>query len=204
MGAEEITEQDIDEHIADVNAWIAEAKDDPNVAAEAKEGLAAPARTDMVMILVLGRLCEADGRRRRVSPTASSPATVQRAQIVPNDADFFELRLGVYGCLFGIRRTPRRLRRPTPSCATSTIGAFAAGLLNQPFGEIKEQLAALQEVAPAVATKRLVTDLVGSADIRVNPRYRPLEFLVSDLGSGQPLVVAVVGEPGSDAVRDIA
>jgi hypothetical protein len=50
----------------------------------------------------------------------------------------------------------------------------------------------------------MLTDLVKDADVRVNPRYRPMEFRVSDLGSGEPLVIAVVGDAGSDAVRDIA
>jgi hypothetical protein len=202
VGAEQITEQEIDGLIAGVNAEIAKAKDDPNVAADVKEGLAAPARTDTVMTVLLGRLC---GARQAREGFASVPIPEdRRKQIAPlPEAEYYKLRLAAYSCLFAIPN-PAQVAPTDAELQDIYDRAYAKGLLNQPLSEIKEQLAALPDLPPAVATKRMITEMVRTAQVRVNPRYRPLEFFVHDLGSGQQLVVAVVGEPGSDAVRDIA
>jgi hypothetical protein len=202
VGSEQITEKEIDELIAGVNTEIAKVKDDPNVTADVKAGLSAPARTDTVLTVVLGRLCAA--RQAKEEFAGFQFSDEQRKSIAPlPDTEYYKVRLTAYSCLFGIPN-PAQVQPTDAELQDIYDRALAKGLVNVPLAEIREQLATNQDVRQTVATKRMITEMVQTADVRINPRYRPLEFFVSDLGSGEQLVVAVVGDPGSDAVRDVS
>ena len=191
VGTERITEADVDGLIGEATAKVA-----------GKEGLTAPSRPDVVITSVLGRLC-AD-RQARDGFAGRQFSEQEKQQIAPvPDTKYYQLRLTTYSCLFGIPN-PAQAQPSDADLQDIYDRALAKGLVNVPLSEIKDQLAANEDLRQAVAVKRMLTELVADAEVSVNPRYRPMEFHVSDLGSGVPLVVAVVGEPGSDAVRDIA
>jgi hypothetical protein len=192
VGTEKITEADVDRLVGDAAAKVA-----------GQEGLSAPSRGDVVITYVLAKLCTDRQAREGFTGQPVSRDQIQQIDSVPKDSAYAELRSTTYTCLSGL---------PNPGAAEPTEAdlqdiydrAQAKGLVQVPLNEIRDQLAADGNVRQAIGVKRMLTELVRGADVRVNPRYRPMEFRVSDLGSGEALVIAVVGDAGSDAVRDVA
>jgi hypothetical protein len=192
VGAETITEADVDRYVGDATTKAA-----------GKQGLSAPSRSDVVITYVLGKLCSQRQAREGFTGQPVSPDQIQQIDSVPKDSDYAEMRSATYTCLSGLPN-PGQAQPTEEDLQDIYDRAQAKGLVQVPLAEIRNQLADDASVRQAIAVKRMVADLVKGADVRVNPRYRPMEFRVSDLGSGEPLVIAVVGDPGSDVVRDIA
>jgi hypothetical protein len=191
VGSEQITEARIDQLVEGVE-----------VAARDNKDLQLPNRSAVLMTVVLDKICRDRQEREKFADRPLSPQEQQQIAPVAN-VEYFTIRLNTFSCMNGIPNPPGVT--PTDAEVRDIYDRAAAlGLINAPYDEVKERIAALEEVPPAIATKRMVTDMVAAADVRVNPRYRPMEFVVSALGSGQPLVVAVVGDTGSDVVRDIS
>jgi hypothetical protein len=192
VGSEKITEAEVDRLVADAAAKSA-----------GQQGLSAPSRSDVVITYVLGKVCTERQARDGFTGQAVSRDQIQQVDSVPKDSAYAELRSGTYSCLSGLPNTANA--EPTEADLQDIYDrAQAKGLVQVPLDEIRGQLAADANVRQAIGVKRMLTELVKDADVRVNPRYRPMEFRVSDLGSGEPLVIAVVGDAGSDAVRDIS
>jgi hypothetical protein len=192
VGDERLAESEVDRLIADATAKAA-----------GRQGVGAPSRSDVVITHVLGRLC-ADRQAKDGFPGREvTVAQISEIDSVPADSGYAQLRASTYTCLSGMPVANAVL--PTDADLQDIYDrAVSKGLLDVPLSEIRDQLAADPSVQQAIAVKRMLTDLVDAGDVRVNPRYRPMEFRVSDLQTGQALIVAVVGEPGSDAVRDVA
>jgi hypothetical protein len=192
VGGSKLTEVDVDRIVGDAATK-----------ATGKEGLGAPLRTDVVITYVLGKLCAEKQAREGFQGRQVSKDQIQEIDKVSPDSAYAELRSITYTCLGGIPNPG--LVQPTDAELQDIYDrAEAKGMVTVPLSQIKDQLAADQSVRQALGVKRILTDLVSGGDVSVNPRYRPMEFRVSDLGSGEALVVAVVGEPGTGAVRDIA
>jgi hypothetical protein len=192
VGTEKITEADVDRLV-----------DDAAAKAAGQQGLSAPSRGDVVITYVLGKVCAERQAREGFTGQTVSRDQIQQIDSVSKDSAYAELRSGTYTCLSGL---------PNPGDAQPTEAdlqdiydrAQAKGLVQVPLDQIRDQLTTDASVRQAIGVKRMLTELVKNADVRVNPRYRPMEFRVSDLGSGEALVIAVVGDTGSGAVRDIA
>jgi hypothetical protein len=191
VGTETITEADVDRLVQDAEAKVA-----------GQEGLSAPSRSDVVITYVLGKLCADRQARDGFSGQPVSRDQIQQIDSVPRDSAYAELRSITYTCLSGLP-SPGQAQPTDPELQDIYDRAQARGLVQVPLAEIRDQLLQDAGVRQAIGVKRMLTGLVEGAELRVNPRYRPMEFRVSDLGSGVALVVAVVGEAGSDAVRDI-
>jgi hypothetical protein len=191
VGSEQITEARIDQLVDEVEAKTA-----------GQENVGAPTRAAVVMTVVLDKVCENKQAQEKFPDRAMTDQ--ERQQIAPvAGVEYFTIRLNAFSCLYGIPN-PAGIAPTDEELRDIYDRAAVKGLINLPYAEVKDRIAALQEVPPAIGTKRMITEMMAGADIRVNPRYRPLEFIVSDLGSGQPLVVALVGDAGSDAVRDVS
>ncbi|HEX6872468.1 MAG TPA: hypothetical protein VF163_15330 [Micromonosporaceae bacterium] len=189
ISGDRITEAQIDEIVDDAARTI-------------PEGGAVPARVDVLTTLLMGRVC-ADLQAKQGFP--SGQVTVEQvAQVdrVSKDSRYAAERAKTYRCLTGIPKA----EAVTPTDAELRDiyqRAAAKGLVETPYNEIKDRLAADRSVQESVAVNRVLTERVAAGQITVNPRYRPMEFTISDLGSGQPLVVLALGEPASDAVQDV-
>jgi hypothetical protein len=191
VGSERLTEAEVDRYVEDAAAKSA-----------GQQGLSAPSRSDVVITYVLGKVCGERQAREHFTGQPVSRDQIQQIDSVPKDSTYAELRSNTYTCLSGMPNAGGA--DPTDADLQDIYDrALAKGLVQVPLSEIRSQLAADAGVRQAIGVKRMLTDLVKDADVRVNPRYRPMEFRVSDLGSGEALVIAVVGDAGSDAVRDI-
>jgi len=202
VGSEQITEADITSLMDDVTAKVAAAKKSPPpAAAEVLATLRPPSRSEVLITLVLGRLC---AERKAREGFTDVPVTEQdRVQIAPvPDATYYANRLATLTCVYGMP-APQNVE-PTEAETRDIYDRLVdAGAINDPYDQIKAQIAADAGVRQALARKHAIAETVADADISVNPRYRPMEFVISYLQNGKPGMVAVVGEPGSGAVRDI-
>jgi hypothetical protein len=194
VGQETLTEARVDAVVADAQAK-----------ATGKEGVKVPTRSDIVMTFVLGRACEVKQAADKF-PDPGQPVTpdaVAQSDQVPADSEYARQRAEAYTCLAG---APVGSAVPPSEADIQEIydKAKAAGLVDRPLADIREQLAADGSVRQAMAVRAMLASLVAGGNVTVNPRYRPLTFTVSDLGTGQPLVVAVIGEDGTGAVRDLS
>ncbi len=208
VGSESITEAQVDQVYNNAQALKREAgaptpaptQASPEPYASAMESK--PSRSDVVTTLVLTRVCADLQARQGFPSTEISPEQIAAVDQVPASSDYARERAKMYSCLAGV---------PVTSAATPTDAelqdiydrAKAKQLVTVPLSQIRDQLAADTGLQQAVAVNRVLTQMVAEGDVRVNPRYRPMEFTVSDLGSGEPLVVLEMGEPASDAVRDL-
>jgi hypothetical protein len=191
VGGSSITEAQVDGVLANARAALG-----------AEPGTQPPGRSAVVTTLVLDKVCHAEQAKRGFSPNPIGVEQIKQLEKVPADSDYARARSSVYSCLAGV---------PIPDTGTQPSDAElrdiydrakAKGLVRVPFEQIREQLAADPGVQQALAVNRELTSLVQHGDVTVNPRYRPMEFPISDLGSGQTLIVLPVGEPPSDAVHD--
>jgi hypothetical protein len=192
VGSAKITEAEVDRLVNEAAAKAA-----------GQQGLSAPTRSDVVVTYVLGKLCSERQAREGFAGQAVTRDQIQQIDSVSKDSAYAELRAITYTCLSGLPN-PGQVQPTDADLQDIYDRAQAKGLVQVPLDQIRDQLAADASVQQAIAVKRTLSDLVKGADVRVNPRYRPMEFRVSDLGSGEPLVIAVIGDPGSDAVLDIA
>jgi hypothetical protein len=190
VGSTAISEAQVDTVIANARA-----------AAAAEPGTAPPSRSAVVTTLVLDRVCHSEQAKRGFADNPISVDQIRQLENVPANSDYATARSSVYSCLAGV---------PVSDAGAASQAelrdiydrAKAKGLVSVPFEQIKAQLAADSGVQQALAVNRELTALVQHGDVTVNPRYRPMEFPISDLGSGQTLIALPVGEPPSDAVHD--
>ncbi len=217
VGSENITEAQVDQIFDNAQALKTEAAAQqaaagpqpsaqptpaPTPAPFASASEVKPSRSDVVTTLVLANVCAKLQAEQGFASTDITPEQIAAVDQVPPNSDYARERAKMYSCLAGI---------PVTSAAAPTDAelqqiydrAKAKGLVEVPLSQIKDQLAADTGLQQAVAVNRTLTKMVNDGDVRVNPRYRPMEFTVSDLGSGEPLVVLQMGEPASDAVRDL-
>lgn len=196
IGSDMITEAQIDQILAELPA--APATPAPGQAVRKPLN-----RSDVLSQMVLGRACEILRTKEGFTGSHVTPEDVARATGVPASSEYAKERAKSETCLSGIKLEGAG---PPSDADLQDIydRAKAKGLVEVPLSEIKDRLAADAELRQVVAAKRILAQMVADGDVSVNPRYRPMEFVLSDLGSGAPLVVAVLGEPGSDAVRDLS
>jgi hypothetical protein len=194
VGNERLTEARVDETVE-------------NAAAQSRtpdeQGTKPPTRSDVVTTWVLGKVCE---QLRAKQGFAKAPITVERvrqAEGVPASSAYARDRANLYSCLGGVKLT--NAGAVTDAELRELYDrAQAAGLVNQPFDKVKAQLAGNTNIQQALAADRILSGAVRDGDVTVNPRYRPMEFPITDLGTGRgPLIGVLLGEPGSDAVRDV-
>jgi len=215
VGSENITEAQVDQIFDNAQAIKAEeaakraaATPQPSAQPQATPAPFAsasevkPSRSDVVTTLVLAKVCADLQSTQGFASTDITPDQIAAVDQVPPTSDYARERAKMYSCLAGIPVTSATA--PTDAELQEIYErAKAMGLVEVPLSQIKDQLAADAGLQQAVAVNRTLTKMVNDGDVRVNPRYRPMEFTVSDLGSGAPLVVLQMGEPASDAVRDL-
>jgi hypothetical protein len=211
VGDLRITEAEVDEIVEDAAAKVATAgtatptpqpTPEPGGQPPAPAGWKAPTRTDVLITLVLGKLCADDQAAKGYQGQSVTPQQVAEVDRVPADSTFAVKRAGTYTCLSA---APSGSVQEPSDAEIEEIYKRAVdhGLSPAPLNDIRDQLKADAGVRQALGVRRFIDELVKNGNISVNPRYRPMEFPVSDLGSGYPLIVATVGEAGSGAVRDL-
>jgi hypothetical protein len=197
VGGDTITEAQVDALIADAHAA---GKQTPAAASPGTQA-SQLSRSSVVTILVLGKVCDQLKAKQHFTP---QPIGAERAgQIggVPATSKYALELDKTYSCLSAVPIPPNA--QPTDAEIRDIYDrAKAKGLVNAPYDQIKAQIAGDQTVQQAIAVNRTLDSMVSDGDVRVNPRYRPMEFTISDLGTNEPLVVLTMGEPASDAVRD--
>ena len=196
VGSDKITEAQVDHLIA--NAQALEPTPGPTSSAPAQAQTSQLSRTSVVTVLVLGRVCAQLQAKQGFTPQPIGAERASQIGGVPPGSDFATELDKTYSCLSAI---------PISQTSEAELQdiydrAKAKGLVNVPFARIKAQLAADQTIQRAIAVNRVLDGMVSDGDVRVNPRYRPMEFTISDLGTGEPLVVLTMGEPASDAVHN--
>lgn len=162
-------------------------------------------RSDVLSQMILGRACEALRVQRGFTGAPVTPEHVAEAAGVPASSQYAKERSAAQSCLSAaINLMLDTVGEPADTDLRDIYDrAKAKGLVEVPLETIKDRMAADAQVRQAVAAKQIIAQIVADGHVSVNPRYRPMEFVLSDLGTGAPLVVAVLGEPGSDAVRDL-
>jgi hypothetical protein len=192
VGDQRITEAEVDAAVAEAAA-----------AAEGREGLQAPSRADVVMTYVLRQACSAKQAADRF-PAAGQPVSpdqIAESERVPADSNYARDRAAAYTCLQAV--PVGEGEAPTEDELRDLHQrAQAAGIMPQSYDEMREQLATDPGVRQALAVRTMLDEVIAAADVTVNPRYRPLEFHVSQV-EGKPLIVAVVGGEGTSPVRDL-
>jgi hypothetical protein len=188
VGSETLAESDVDEVIDNAEGGVT-------------EGTKAPTREAVVTTFVLTEVCE---KLRAAKPFDLAPVTAEQVahtEMSPLDSEFTKARVAMYSCIAGV--DVAEVTEPSEAELRDLYDrAKAAELVTRAFEEIKDELAADPSVRQAITVSRTLTSMVEAGDVSVNPRYRPLEFPISDFGTGAPLVVVPMGEAGSDAVRD--
>jgi len=200
VGDEQLTEADVDRMISGVTTAVEELKKSNPATPPDPASLQIPGRGDIVLIYVVDRLC-AQRQDREKFPTGQL-TDEQRQQLVPLPTEYYQLRLHAFSCMRGI---PPSQSQPTEADLRELYDRAAAkGLLNTSYEEIKGRLAADPDIRAAIASKHDLAEMSAAGRLSVNPRYRPLEYLVNDFQTGVRLVVVILGEPGSGgAVRDV-
>jgi hypothetical protein len=208
VGSETITEAQVDQVLAELPAAPPSPSAGEAPRTEASRTEASPPRVDRSDVLsqmVLGRACEALRAQRGFTGAPVTPERVAEAAGVPAASQYAKERSTAQSCLSAaINLMLDTVGGPTDADLRDIYDrAKAKGLVEVPLETIKDRMAADAQVRQAVAAKQIIAQIVADGRVSVNPRYRPMEFVLSDLGTGAPLVVAVLGEPGSDAVRDL-
>jgi hypothetical protein len=84
--------------------------------------------------------------------------------------------------------------------------AVASGAQVPSFEETKPQLQQLPELGQGLGLRKEMLDAAARFNVRVNPRYQPLDVPLAVVGNGQTQFVLVslpLGSPASPAVRDL-
>jgi hypothetical protein len=197
IGSDKITEAQVDALIADAQAVQ---KQNPPSASPGTQS-STLSRSSVVTILVLGKVCDQLKAKQGFTPQPIGAERAGQIAGVPANTKYAIELDKTYSCLSAVPIPPGS--QPTEAEVQDIYDrAKAKGLVNAPFSQIKAQIAGDQTVQQAIAVNRTLDSMVSDGDVRVNPRYRPMEFTISDLGTGEPLVVLTMGEPASDAVRD--
>jgi hypothetical protein len=194
-GNEQITEQQLD---AIVNQLRATPQQNPQGQAPS----AIPSRQEVLTDWALRRTCEAAQAGKPNATQEIKPEEVVAAAPGWKDTTFATERAKMQTCLS--RASVGAGGAPTDAELKDIWDRAVARQLVRPgvtFDQIKDQLAGAPEVRQAVAVKHEIEGWGKAGNLTVNPKFQPLEFQVSDLGSQQPLVIAVVGQAGSDAVH---
>jgi hypothetical protein len=199
VGGDKITEAQVDHLVA--NAKALEQTPEPTASAPAQTQTSQLSRSSVVTVLVLGKVCAQLQAKQGFKPQPIGAERASQIGGVPPTSEFATELDKTYSCLSAIPIS--QSAQPTDAELHDIYDrAKVKGLVNVPFDQIKAQIAGDQTVQRAIAVNRVLDGMVTDGDVRVNPRYRPMEFTISDLGTGEPLIVLTMGEPASDAVHD--
>ncbi len=191
VGNETLTEAQVDAVVDNATSLVPQS-----------EGSHAPTRSEVVETFVLTQTCERLRAEQGFALTAVSAAEVAQAQQVPAGSTYAQDRARMYSCLGGVKFPDQT--KPTEAEARDIYDRALKGGLNVgDWSEARDLIINDAQLAQTVPVARELTKMVAAGDVTVNPRYRPMEFVLDDLSSGVGLVVVPLGEPGSDAVRDL-
>lgn len=187
-----VTEEQVDHMVADATTAAAMPEE---------QGTRAPGRADVVSTIVLDQLCEQVHAKLGFTKPQISTEQIKQSEGAPSVSQYAKVRANLWSCLSGV---PVGATEPSDAELREIYDlAKAAGAVDAPYQDIKDQLGADQSVRQAVAIDRAMTEAARANDISVNPRYRPLTFPVFTLQNGDAIVSIPMGELGSDAVRDL-
>jgi hypothetical protein len=191
VGSHQFTEKQVDAVIYDAEA-----------AAEKENGTHAPTRSDVVTTMVLTEVCHRTQAKKGFTAGNFGVDQVKQRERVPAHSEYAVQRSAMFSCLIGV--PVGQTEEPTDQELQAIYDrAKASRLVNVPFEQIKPQLAADTGVRQAITVTRVLTAMVRDGDVVVNPRYRPLEFGISDLGSGVMLINLPISKPGTDSTSDL-
>jgi hypothetical protein len=194
VGDDVLTESEIDSTIDEV-------------VKASQESARVPSRSDVVVTFVLNKGCAAKQAQEKF---ASAPVTIEavaNAESIPANTQYARDRTALHACVGGVPTTDTV---PTEAELREIFDRAIDEQLIDPatvYEQVKGQIAGDSRVIEGLATRHLLSSLVADGEVSVNPRYRPLNMgfsaVHSATGASVPLVMMTIGEPGSDAVRDI-
>lgn len=201
---EAITEKEVDAIVADAQRLA----DDANRERAEREGrpltdeetMLVPSRRDVVMTLVLERVCAAARSERGFTDRPVRADRIAFETRTSIDSRYVQERVKLQSCLEGV---PISEQPPTDAELDDFMDRLAASAFADPT-LTRDVLRNHPQVRSSLAYSRELTAMVQAADVSINPRYRPVEYIVAYSRDGIPLVVTLVGEAGSDAVRDLS
>lgn len=211
LGDREITEEQVTEVVDDAKRRLEPSPTPDGASPAPQEELppgapqpAAPARADVLSILLLDALCEQLSAEQGYQPQEEITPD-QVAGLVGAHPESLHARnaADLYTCLFSI---------PADQSVTPTEAELADLVArartapdvvppDTPDEAVAERLSG-PEYLRALAQKRALEQAAAERDVTVNPRYRPLEFPVLSFRGNVAAVSVSLSEPGPGTVVD--
>ncbi|MFI5486477.1 hypothetical protein ACIBXA_23290 [Micromonospora echinaurantiaca] len=163
-----------------------------------------PARRQVASVLVLSEVCDRVSAERNYQPRGqAAPQQVAQQLGLSPETGYVQQLADLYTCLSGVPAAAPVAPTEQEMAALIAAGRKAGAIP----ADVTDEAAAGQldgdQLRSALATRNTLAEAVGSYDVTVNPRYRPLEFPVLSFSGDAAAVSVPLGEPGSDAVTDL-
>ncbi|MEU8077601.1 hypothetical protein AB0B31_19365 [Catellatospora citrea] len=150
----------------------------------AQPGDTAAIRTEVVQLLIYNALCKRIAAEKGIKLPA----------VAAGPSEYETIRQESQTC---VQALPLDQMKPSDEDLRKVYdNGVEIGVLDpkQSFDQIKPQLAGDPQVAGAIAVYRVLTDAAKSADVTVNPRYRPLDLPVLSAGERGAVLSAPFGQ----------
>jgi hypothetical protein len=205
VGNQKITDKRVDEILADVEKKLAAADQSAGQAsATATAAPTLPPRTSIVSTLVLNTVCDRLAADRGTKFTTVDINQVAQAEQLPVTSTYVAERTKLYSCLGGVETGATTAPTEAELREIYKRGTAAGAIpKDQTFEQIAPQLDG-DQLRGALAAKHTLTDVVAKYKVTVNPRYRPLELPLLSFSGAAAAVSVPLGQPASDAVRDLS
>lgn len=211
IGSTKITQAQVDRIIdnarttgqAAIDAAVADAKKrNPQFDESKVPQPTVPTRDDVVSTLVLkdiaAKLADEQNLQREEIPTDQLAQQLN----MPAEATYVQLQAQLRSYLAPIYAKAQPVQATEADLRSIYERARKSGetWANQPFEAVVKDLDG-DQVRQALGVRKVLSDAVDKADVKVNPQYRPLEFPILSFASGQSAVfIPLEGDTGEPAV----